>query len=436
MIKERIQEKKYKEAYEAFIMLHPHDQAEVFVSLDVEDQVKLLSYLDDTELSFVLSYLEPSLSAFILSELSLSKQQAIFDQMEIDDAVDIIEELPLENQEAILPILQDSESMKKLLKYSDSEAGSLMTDNYIQIHASMDIKEAMKELIKMAPEAENISNLFVVDEGKYEGIVDLTRLIKAKSPLRIESLLTKAPFVYDKDEIDVSIYMMREYALYEIAVCNENQEMLGIITLDDAIEAYQEEAEEDFKMLSAVSEDEEEKNTYKKALKRLPWLIILLLASIPIALSTSMFEEVIVTFSIMALFQPLILDASGDVATQTLAVTLRHLSKQDKASFKEGAIEIITGIINGFLLGLASFLITVVIAIILESSNPFMLGVVVGLSLWLSVIIGPILGFFIPVILNKMKLDPAVASGPFITTLVDIFSLIIFFGLATLLLGV
>ena len=149
-----------------------------------------------------------------------------------------------------------------------------------------------------------------------------------------------------------------------------------------------------------------------------------------------MFEEIIVAVSILALFQPLILDASGDVATQTLAVTLRKLNQTDGASIKDGIKEVITGAINGLILGLASALITYFMANFLNmNDHAFSLAVVVGLSLLLTVIIGPILGFLVPVFLNKIKLDPAVASGPFITTLVDILSLVIYFGLATLLLG-
>ena len=149
-----------------------------------------------------------------------------------------------------------------------------------------------------------------------------------------------------------------------------------------------------------------------------------------------MFEEIIVAVSILALFQPLILDASGDVATQTLAVTLRKLNQTDGASIKDGIKEVTTGAINGVILGLTSALITYFMAIFLNMNDyAFSLAIVVGLSLLLTVIIGPILGFLVPVFLNKIKLDPAVASGPFITTLVDILSLVIYFGLATLLLG-
>lgn len=433
MINEFIKNKQFTEAYLEFIKLHPHDQAELLKELDLLDQVRLLNKMNDEELSELLSYLDSSDSAKLIMELDLERQKQILDNMDIDDAVDIIDELQKEDQDTLLNILDEQENIEKLLVYEEDEAGSLMTSKYIEINSNMDVKDAMRNLIDLAPDVESITTLFVVDNNKYIGTVNLNQLIKTKSPNKIESLLVKTPFVYDYDDIDMAIYQMRKYGLSDMPVCNSKEQLIGIITLDDAIEAYSEEAIEDFAKLAAVNEHEE-KNIFKAALHRLPWLIILLLASIPIAMASESFDEVIVSVTILALFQPLILDASGDVATQTLAVTLRKLSQQDGADIKEGMTEILTGVINGFILGLASFLITMLLSFILKADQPVVIALVVGLSLWITVIIGPILGFVIPVFLNKIKIDPAVASGPFITTLVDILSLIIYFGFATLFL--
>lgn len=437
MFNELIKDKKFKEAYKEFRKLHPHDQALLLEEIEIIDQIRLLSQMKDNDLSELLTYLDAEDSAQLMLELDLSRQKNLFDQMDIDDAVDIIEEFDEEDQSAIVSILEERAQVEKLLTYNDDEAGSLMTSNFLKINEKMDVTEAMKVLIDRAPDVESISTLFVVnDDNKFVGTVNLNKLIKTKSPNKIESLTVKDPFANEFDEIDMTVHQMREYALHEMAVCNDDNEILGIITLDDAIEAYKEEAAEDFVRLAAVG-DVAERNIFKSALHRLPWLLILLLASIPIALSTELFEEIILSVTILALFQPLILDASGDVATQTLAVTLRKLSQTDKADLKEGVIEVITGAINGLILGVASMIITIIIAYFLKTGDqPFMIGLVVGLSLWITVIIGPVLGFLIPVVLNKLKIDPAVASGPFITTIVDILSLIVFFGLATLMLGV
>ena len=163
---------------------------------------------------------------------------------------------------------------------------------------------------------------------------------------------------------------------------------------------------------------------------------MLLVLSIPIALATSSFEEVIASVAVLALFQPLILDAGGDVATQTLAVTLRILNKDEKSALKNGTKELLSGALSGLLLGVAAAVVSYIISLQMGVFKPFNVALIVGISLTLTVIAGPFFALFIPVILNRFKIDPAVASGPFITTLIDITSVFIYFGLATFFLGV
>lgn len=433
MVKELLEINKIVEAYEKFKNMHPHDQATVYLTLDINQRRLLDKQLSDDELSEMLIYINPEDSANILLEFNLIKQKALLEQMPIDDAVDVIEELPLEDQTVLLDVLKGKAEFESLLTYKDYEAGSLMTSKFLKLESGIDIKDAMKILIANAPNVESINTLFVVEDEQYIGTLHLNKLIKAKSPLIINELLEKTPEINDLDEIDVAIHKMREYGLYEIAVVNEFKHLVGIITLDDAIEAYEKGATTDFMQFAALSE-EENLTLVASAKKRIPWLVILLLASIPIAIVSMAFEEVLLSFAILALFQPLILDASGDVATQTLAVTLRKLNQTDGASLKDGIKEVITGTINGLILGIASALITYLLALAINISNPFETSLVVGVSLLITVMVGPIFGYLIPVILNKLKIDPAVASGPFITTLVDLVSLIVFFGLASLVL--
>lgn len=429
MIKKLINENKLIEAYQLFIEMHPHDQAIAYQLLTKDEQDLLDKQLSDDELSAILAYIEPLESANILADFNLDKQVNLIEQMEIDDAVDVIKELEASEQETILKRLDNRINYRMFLDYDEDQAGSLMTSAYIEFETKIDVKDAMRILIANAPNVESINTLFIVDEGKYIGTVHLNKLIKAKSPLLIDELIEKTPVINDKEEIDVALHIMREYALYEIAVENDNHDLIGIITLDDAIAAFEKTATTDFMQFAAINE-KEDKSIYKSAKKRIPWLLFLLIASIPVALISMAFEEVILSFAILALFQPLILDASGDVATQTLAVTLRKINQTDGASIKDGITEVITGSINGVILGLTSAIITYFLAIAIGIDEPFTTSLVVGLSLLITVIIGPIFGYIIPVTLNKFNFDPAVASGPFITTLVDLVSLIVFFGLA------
>jgi magnesium transporter len=244
------------------------------------------------------------------------------------------------------------------------------------------------------------------------------------------------PSVFDTDPITDTIFKIRNYAIYEIPVVNHQQELLGMVTLDDALDIYEEEAQEDFEKLSALPETIEQ-NTFKTAMHRIPWLLMLLVISIPISLVTSLFEEVLTTVAILIIFQPLISGSAGNVATQTLAVTLKMFAKNEQGVLKNSYREIFTGMINGFVIGLVAFLVTYVFTSMNQQLTdiPLKIAFVVGLSLWLTVLIAPIIAVLVPITLKKLKLDPAVASGPFITTLIDISAISLYFGLATILLG-
>lgn len=433
MIKELLQSNNVKQAYEEFIKLHPHDQANLYLTLTDSEKLLLNEELKDYELSEMLIYVDSEEAALILEEFTLKRQKSLIEKMPIDDAVDVIEELSEDSYDDLLEVVDNPIDYHTLLQYKPNEAGSLMTSRFLILNLGMDVKDAMRTLINNAPNVESLNTLFVTNDKKYVGTLPLNKLIKAKSPLLIDELLEESPKINVLEEVDVTVHKMREYSVYQIAVVNDQDNLIGVITLDDAIEAYERVTSEDFRQFSALSETEH-KSIIKSARIRLPWLLILLFSSIPLALIGTGFEDVLLSFAILALFQPLILDASGDVATQTLAVTLRKLNQTDGASFKDGMDEVVTGSINAVILGIASALITLLIAYVMKIDNPFGTSLVVGLSLLITVIIGPIFGFVVPVVLNKMKLDPAVASGPFITTLVDLFSLLVFFGLASLIL--
>ena len=416
--------------------MHPHDLANLFLEWNDDERNHWMAVLPSSLLSDMLSYLEPEVAADFITELELSKQTELVDFMEPDDARDIIFEMDDAEQQEILETLESQAEITQLLSYDEDEAGAHMTTLFVSLRPEMDVKDATKTVIANANEVESISRLFIVDaNNKLLGAVSLKRLIKSRSPLAVEMLMEDYPSVLDKDPMEEAIHKMNDYAALEMPVCNEAGELLGMIMMDDALETYYEEATEDYEKLSALPETEEEEHFFKSALKRLPWLAALLVLSIPIAYITTLFEEILVAVAVLAFFQPLILDAAGDVATQTLAVTLRALSKNPKYALKNGGKEILTGVLTGLIMGISAFVMAYLLAIRMDSAEPWALSWVIGLSLWMTVIISPMLGVIIPVSLDRLGFDPAVASGPFITTLSDMTSLMLFFGLATLLLG-
>jgi magnesium transporter len=419
--------------------IHAHDLAELFVELSETEKQKIFDCLEVEKLAELVSYIDTEDAADILSEFELDEQKEIVELMEPDDAADIILELEKDEQQELLKVLGDDSDIAQLIEYEEDETGSAMTNAMIVIHPDMDVKKATKKVIKEANDVETINTIFVVDEKEmYLGVVPLKKLLKAKTPLAVSEIVEDYPVVFDTDPITQSIQAIRNYGIYEIPVLDhESHQLLGMLTLDDALDIYQEEAQEDFEKLAGLPETMPDSSPLKTALHRLPWLLSLLLFSIPIAIVTSMFEEVLATVAILIVFQPLILGSAGNVATQTLAVTLKMFASHETGIFKNSIREIITGMLNGFAIGLIAFSMTLIFSIINTSltTQPFLIAFVVGLSLWLTVIIAPLTAILIPVSLRAMKFDPAVASGPFITTIIDVAALLIYFGLATLMLG-
>lgn len=418
--------------------IHAHDLAELFIELTDEEKNKVFALLPNEKLAELVSYLEAEDAASILSEFDLDKQVELVEMMEPDDAADIIIELDKEEQAELLEKLPEDSDIKELISYDEDETGSVMTNLFIVVEPDLDVKKATKKVIKEADQVESINTIFVADEKNiYLGAIALRDLLKAKTPLAVKELIEDYPVSFDTDPINKTVQAIRNYGIYEMPVISLNGELLGMVTLDDALDVYQEEAQEDFEKLAALPGTEEGSSPLKTALHRVPWLLTLLIVSLPIALITRQFEHIITAVAILIVFQPLILGSAGNVATQTLAVTLQMLSTHEKGMFKNSIKEILTGLMNGLIIGLIAFLMTNVFALINTSltTDPLLIGLVVGLSLWLTVMMAPILAILIPVTLHALKFDPAVASGPFITTLIDVTAQIIYFGLATLLLG-
>lgn len=433
-LKDLIIKENIGELNELIKKMHPHDIIESLKNLEDNDVEAFYSLIGEEEVARIVAFLDPVDAAEVIDAFELDSQKDIIDNLDLDDAADIF--IHLEQQEKLIDTLENEELISKVLTYEEYQVASHMSDGFIYLYLGIDVKEATKKVILEAAEVESLNDLFVVDSSKrFIGTINLRVLIKAKSPLLIDELVDSSPYVYDTDDIEEAIFKIKDYGLYEMAVVNSENQLIGVLTVDDAIDIYHEEAVEDFEKLAALP-DTTTKGLFTTAIKRFPWLLLLLVLSVPIALATSSFEHVIASVAVLALFQPLILDAGGDVATQTLAVTLRVLSKDKKKALKNGKNEILAGAINGLILGFSGGLISFFIALGLGFLNPLSVALVVAISLTLTIIVGAVLALIIPIVLDKLNADPAVASGPLITTLIDIASVFVYFGLATLFLGV
>lgn len=436
MLKDLINRLTSDELKDILEIQHAFDIAQALDELDEEEKKTVINLLSMDKLTEVLSYLEPEIAADILSTYSLLHQKVLVSELDPDDAADIINELEEENKNELLKILDKDEEVLSLIQYDESLAGAYMTNAFVKVNISNDVKQATKKVIDIAEDVSTIQTIFVVDhDNHYCGEIPLKTLLKSKYPLTVKDILTVEPTFHVNDGIDNLLKHIKHYGNTEVGIVDEENRLLGIITQDDVLDIYLEETQEDYEKLAALPDTDFKEGSFKTAMHRIPWLLILLAISIPSAFVTSNFTGILGTFVILAFFQPLILDAGGDVASQTLAVTLIELTKKDSKVISNGFKEILTGVINGFVMGLISFLITIIFSYVLHFDHGVWIGLSVGLSLWITVIIGPILGFFIPLFIKMLKFDPAVASGPFITNLIDILSNVVYFSLATIILG-
>lgn len=422
--------------------LHAYDLKELYESLSEEDQAQLFELLDDAQKADLLSYLDVDDAADIVENLDTQDTIDIFNEMDPDDAIDIINELEEETSteliEQFTPELK--EDILSLKSYSDDETGSIMNTNFITLTADLDVKEAMKTLVLQAPLVETISKLFVIDKhNTFLGVVPLKKLIKAKSPCDIESLYEPSMFALDTDDKESTATLMQEEGINILPVLDENHMLKGIVTVDDAIDTYEDEMIEDFQKMTTLNEDVSD-STWQSALKRLPWLVVLLVLALPIANLALGFEGVLKEYTIIIILQPLILSMIGNAGTQTLTFSLIMIADEepDGVIRKNIFYEVASAALSGLLLSFISFTVTILFIIFNPSlsENPYLFASIVGISVLISLIIGTFFSALIPVLIHKVGLDPASASGPLLTTVIDISTILTYYGIATWMIGV
>mgnify|MGYP000781781090 CR=1 FL=1 len=318
-----------------------------------------------------------------------------------------------------------------------------MTTNYICMKKTLNIRQAMRELIVQAGENDNISTLYVVDENnKFSGAIDLKDLIIARENDDLDDLISYSyPYLLDCEKISDCIEKIKDYAEDSLPVLNDKKEIIGILTAQDVIEAVDDEMGEDYAMFAGLTAEEDLKEPLKDSMKkRLPWLIILLGLGMLVSSVVGIFEQVVTTLPIIMTFQSLILDMAGNVGTQSLAVTIRVLMDESLTGkqklqlvFKEMRI----GFCNGLLLGVLSFAVIGLFIFLFKGKTmmfAFSVSACIGIALLLAMLISSAVGTCIPLFFKKIHIDPAVASGPLITTVNDLVAVVTYYGLAWLLL--
>ncbi len=422
---------------------HENDIADALELLSEEERGALYDAWGPERTSEILAYLEDA--APIFEEMELETAAEIIENMDSDDAVDILEKIDEEIGEKLVSLMDDESirDIRLIQSYDEDEFGSKMTTNFISIKKGLTVRQAMKEMITQAEDNDNIYTVYVCNEdGSFYGAMDLKDLIVAREHADLEDFISQAyPYVYDTDKVSDSLEKVKDYAEDSIPVLDEKNRILGVITAQDIIEVVDDEMGEDYAMLAGLTAEEDLNEPLKDSMrKRLPWLIILLGLGIGVSAVVGLFEAVVDQIAVIVCFQSLILGMAGNVGTQSLAVTIRVLMDENLATSQKVQLifkEMRVGLCNGLLLGLVSFgFIGLYVWLFKGYAIAFSFAVsgCVGISLLIAMIISSMVGTMVPIVFNKLKIDPAVASGPLITTINDLVAVISYYGLAWVLL--
>lgn len=420
---------------------HSADIAAVYPELSEAARRRLAHVLPSEEFSEVFSYLENAEN--YIEAMDTAHAADIIESMDADDAVDILDELNEDTRSEIIKLMDDEavEDINLINSYDDDVVGSRMTTNYIVIQRDMSIKAAMRAMVEQAAENDNVSTIYVVDkEGIYCGAIDLRDLIVAREGSALDDIImTSYPCVCAGESVEGCIERLKEYSEDSIPVVDNGRKLIGVITSTDLVEAVDEEMGDDYAKLGGLSSEEDlNEPVYRSIKKRTPWLFILFVLGLGVSTVVGMFENVISSLPFIVSFQSLVLDMAGNVGTQSLAVTIRVLADEQvsgKQTLKLIWKEVRVGFLNGFILGTLSCLL---VGAYLCISNPvptaFLTAGCIGIALFAAMIFSSFFGTVIPVLFKKLKIDPAVASGPLITTINDLIAVVTYYGLAWLLL--
>lgn len=431
-----------KRMQEKLSSYHENDIASTLELLSKSERIKLYQILDSETLADILEYSDHI--AEYMQELSVRKKVDVLSRMETSDVVDALRQLQKEERETLIDLLDPEvrSEVKLLSSFDEDEIGSVMSTNYIVVPDHASVKEAMSELIRQAAENDNISTIYVVDQQEtFYGAIDLKDLIIAREGTDLKGIMTCSyPYVYARASIEDCIPQLMDYSEDSVPVLDNENKLIGVITARDLVEVVGDELNEDYAKLAGLSAEEDlEEPISLSVKKRLPWLFILLGMGLGVSATVGLFESIVAQLPVIMCFQSLILDMAGNVGTQSLAVAIRvlmdkQLSGKQKATLilKESRV----GLTNGFILGILSFLVIGGYLVLKGNALSFAFAVsgCLGAAMVLAMLISSLSGTIIPIFFQKIGIDPAVASGPLITTVNDLVAVISYYGLSWIIL--
>ena len=438
-IKELIENKQFTQLKKELKEMKSADISEILDELDKEQAVILFRLLSKEKAGMAFSYMETDMREKLIKDLTDTELKNILDELFMDDTVDLIEEMPSNVVTRILRNVDknDRKIINELLKYPEDSAGSIMTTEFIDLKEDMTIEQALDRIRKIGTDSETIYTCYVLGKNrKLQGIISIKELLLAKEETLIadnmETNIISVNTLEDQEEVAKKF---DKYDLYALPVVDNENRLVGIVTVDDAINVLQDEAEEDFEKMAAMAPTEEsyfETSVFKHAKNRIVWLLILMLSSAITGTIITKYEDAFAAVPLLVAFLPMLMDTGGNCGSQSSTLIIRGLATDElevkdvfKILWKEIRIAVIVGISLATINGLRIF----------AQYKNLQLACTVGLSITTTVILSKSIGCLLPLLAKKLKLDPAIMAAPLITTIVDILSVLVYFNIATAIMG-
>lgn len=418
--------------------VHYADVAEIINELNEDEATYLIKLLESDKTSDVLTELDEDVREAILNNLSAKEIAEEIEELDTDDAADIIGELPNEMVKKVISEIEDRDHAKDivdLLRYDENSAGGLMAKELVKVRENWDVLKCVKEMRAQAENVKRVHSIYVVDDDdKLKGRLSLKDLLTTSTRTHIaEVYIPKVDSVNVNEKPEEVAKIMQKYDLEAIPVVDEIGRLVGRITIDDIVDVIREEADKDYQMAAGISQDvEADDSIWELTRARLPWLFLGLLGGVGAAVIMGSFEEIISKHAILFFFTPLIAAMAGNVGVQSSAIIVQGLANDDlKGSIGNRLIkEMLLATLNGLILAAILLLFT------WAYNGDFLTALAISISLVVVIIVAGIIGTFTPLFLHKRGIDPAIATGPFITTSNDIFGILIYFWIAKVVLGI
>ena len=437
---ELIEDKKFSEARAVIEEMQPADIAAVFEELDPEQTIMLFRLLPKETAAEAFAYMTPEVQEQVITALTDVEVQGVLDSQFMDDTVDMLEEMPANVVKRVLR-LTDSETrgmLNRLLQYKDGSAGSIMTTEFVDLKQDMTIRQAIDRIRRIAVDKETINTCYVTDSARVlEGVVSLRDLIMAKDEERVGDIMEDNPIAVSTDDLDEDVaQLFSKYDMLVLPVVDREHRLVGIITIDDAVDVIQEANTEDFEKMAAMAPSE---NTYLKtpafthARKRVVWLLILMVSSAITGNIINRYEDAFAAIPLLVSFMPMLMDTGGNCGSQSATLVIRGLALGEirikdffRVVFKEFQVSLLVGLL----------LVPINILWIWFLYKNFLIAVTVGISLFVTICVAKMIGCMLPIVAKKCKLDPAIMASPLITTIVDACSIFVYFNVALAILHV